>query len=286
MTITPARKRGLIVSGTMHAILLLLIIVGLPSLLFDTEIEEPTAITVDILPIAALSNVKPSKQSPVKPKEEEKPPEKPTEDKSEDPLEELKEEKKKASPVVKTKDDKPAPPEVTEAPDAPKIKEKEKPKDEKKEEQKEDPLDAILKGVKDTAAQEKKPSKSSEKKTESSSSANRSNRFDPNSPEAVSVRDAIQSQVYRCWNVPAGAKNADELIIPLEIDYDAGGNPLKVEVATKAQPRYATDPFFRAAADSAIRAVRRCAPLQNLPVESFSIWQYVDMNFNPRDMLY
>lgn len=284
---TPARKRGLIVSGTAHAILLLLIIIGLPSLLFDTEIEEPTAITVDILPIATISNVKPSTQTPAKPKEDKKPPAEPEKVIEEKPLDEVKEEKAKDSPPVKTKDEQPTPPDVTEAPDAPKIKEKEKPKkEEKKEETKEDPLDAILKSMKNTASKETKSSKSSETKSESSSGANRSNRFDPNSPEAVSIRDAIQSQVYRCWNVPAGARNAEELLIPLQIDYDAQGNPLKVVLDKKAQSRYGSDPFFRAAADSAIRAVKRCAPLQNLPAESFNIWQYVDMNFNPRDMLY
>lgn len=282
--IEKAERKGMIYSLAMHIFLLLLIIVGLPNMYSPDDIEEATAITVDILPIGEITNVKPSNSKPVK---KDKPkPAAPKKEITSKPLEALKEVKEKPSPAVKTKDSTPAPPKTEEVKDAPP---EEKPKDEPEKvepKEEEDPLDAILKGVKDTAAQDKETATAEELAEEASESGgNRSNNFDPNSPEAVTIRDAIQSQIYRCWSVPAGAKNAENLIIPLEIDYDKDGNPLKVELAKGAQSKYRSDSFFRAAADSAKRAVRRCAPLQDMPPDTFKIWQYVDMNFNPKDML-
>lgn len=278
------QKRGVQYSTILHVTLLLLFIVGLPSFFFpDPEIEEPTAITVDILPIAPISNVRPSQSKPaekVEKKEEKK-------EVQEKPLEPPKPEKEKPSPQVKTADEKPTPPPEATKPDENVVKKEEEKKEEEKEKPKDDPLDAILKSVKDTAAQktsEQTPEKA-EAKDSSSDSKSRSNRFDPNAPEAIAIRDAIQSQIYKCWNVPAGARDADKLIIPLQVDYDKLGNPEKIEIAPEGKGKYGSDPFFRAAADSAIRAIRACSPLQGLPPDSYHIWQYIDMNFNPRDML-
>lgn len=267
----------------MHGILLLLAIVGLPHFLFEDEIEEPAAITVDILPIAAISNVKMSEATPSEKKAEEEKKDKDTPKPADKPAE-----KEKPSPKVDTSKDTPPPPPPPEekAPDVAK-KEEKKPEKKADEKPKEDPLDAILKSVRETAATEK-TDKAKPTPTNSASASptrSRSNSFDPSSPEAMSLRDAIQAQVYKCWNVPSGAKDADKLIIPLEIDYDRTGTPTKVALAASAQSQYDSDGFFRAAADSAIRAVRACAPLTGLPPESYSIWQYVDMNFNPKDML-
>ena len=52
------------------------------------------------------------------------------------------------------------------------------------------------------------------------------------------------------------------------------------------QARMMTDPFFRAAAESAMRAVLnpRCNPLR-LPREKFDTWKSFILNFNPKEML-
>ncbi len=49
--------------------------------------------------------------------------------------------------------------------------------------------------------------------------------------------------------------------------------------------RYNSDSFFRAAADSALRAVHECSPLKNLPPEKYDTWHYMELNFDPKDML-
>ncbi len=278
------RKRGVRASAILHGILLLLMVTGLPSFLFNREPVEPAAITVDILPIAAVSNVKMSEATPSEKKAEDE-----KKDKDSAKPEDKPAEKEKPSPKVNTSKDTPppSPPPLAEAkPDV--AKSKEKPPEKKPDEKpKEDPLDAILKSVRDTAATEKadKPKPTQNSSASVSPARSRSNSFDPSSPQAMSLRDAIQAQLYKCWNVPAGAKDADKLIIPLQVDYDSTGMPTRVMLNASAQNQYNTDGFFRAAADSAIRAVRACAPLQGMPPETYSIWQYVDINFNPKDML-
>lgn len=278
-----AQKRAMTYSGGMHALLLLIFILGLPSFLSAPDIEEPTAITVEILPISAMSNVKPSNRS--KPKKEQAQEKAKPKEIIEKTLEDLKEEKEKPSPLVKTKDTPPPAPKVEEESDAP---EEEKPKEEPKKiekEQEEDPLDAILKGVRDTAAKDTKSAKAQEVADTSSASGNRSNSFDPNAPETIAIRDSIHNQIYLCWPMPAGARDAETLIVPLEIDYDKNGYPTKVVIAKSAMSKYRSDSFYRAAADTAVRSVKRCSPLKGLPPESYKTWQYVDMNFDPSKAL-
>jgi len=52
------------------------------------------------------------------------------------------------------------------------------------------------------------------------------------------------------------------------------------------QGRMSTDSFFRAAAESAMRAVLnpRCNPLK-LPREKYDVWKSFILNFNPKEML-
>jgi len=45
------------------------------------------------------------------------------------------------------------------------------------------------------------------------------------------------------------------------------------------------DDFFRTAAESAVRAVRLCTPLKNLPTTKYDRWQEITLTFNPREML-
>jgi hypothetical protein len=47
-----------------------------------------------------------------------------------------------------------------------------------------------------------------------------------------------------------------------------------------------SDPYYQAAAESALRAVRnpQCQPLK-LPLEKYSEWQTMSLSFNPKDIL-
>lgn len=278
------RNKGRIFSALLHFILFLFVILGLPSFLTPKPPEEPMAISVEILPLAEHSNVKPAEKPP---EPETKPEEKQTE-------------QKKPSPPVKTADSTPPPPPKDAVPLPEKPKEKkpdekkvEPPKDKKPDEKpekkkpKEDPLDAILKAVAKTAQKEKKDDKKKEKPTATDSTPNKSksDRYDPSIQMTMSEKDMIRNQLSKCWNVPAGAKDAQNLSIMIHIEYNRDAMPIKVEVAAESKARYNSDPFFRTAAESAIRAVQMCAPLKGLPADRYNGWSEMDVNFDPKDML-
>lgn len=284
------RKKGLTFSGVLHVVLIALIVFGLPTLFMMQPPEEPMAVTVDILPVAKISNVRPSAESPTQdqkdpPKEEKKEEQKP------ELKEPVKENKPKPSPIVKTETPPPPPkPEEKEKKEEKKPEEKkpEKPPEPKKEEKQkptEDPLDAILKSVKDTASSDVKPTPKEEKKETGGKKGSRSTNFDPNSPEALSIRDSIANQVYKCWNVPAGVRDAEQLVVLVEVEYDQAGNPTSVKLADESKSKAASNPAYNAAAGAATRAVQRCAPLQGMAPENYHIWSYVVIRFDPKDIL-
>ena len=99
----------------------------------------------------------------------------------------------------------------------------------------------------------------------------------------ISEVDAIRYQIEQCWSVPAGARDARDLVIRVRFS-------LKPDGSLRAPPEILdrdrmNDSFFRAAAESASRAVRLCTPLKNLPTGKYDRWQEIILTFNPRDML-
>lgn len=94
---------------------------------------------------------------------------------------------------------------------------------------------------------------------------------------------AFQKQLSRCWNILPGASNADMMAVNLTINVNQDRTVRDVQITDKA--RYQSDPVFRAAADSAIRAIRHpdCTPL-DLPPYKYEQWKTITLNFDPRTM--
>jgi hypothetical protein len=102
-------------------------------------------------------------------------------------------------------------------------------------------------------------------------------------PLSISEVDAIRQQIKRCWNVPAGAKDAQDLVIEVALVMNPDATVRDARVIDAA--RMKSDPFYRAAAESARRAVLnpKCNPLK-LPSEKYREWQQITLTFNPKDM--
>ena len=106
--------------------------------------------------------------------------------------------------------------------------------------------------------------------------------------ELASIRELdrlgnlIRSQISPCWSPPPGARDADTLQVSLEISVDPTGKILQVSVVDDT--RMALDSYFRSAAESARRAVLKCAPLE-LPADQYEIWKEIKFNFDPSKML-
>lgn len=276
----PEQRKGLIVSGSLHFIMFCFMIFGLPSFMWRDTPPQPMVVSVELLPISEITNVKNS-EAPLAEKEKEEP---------------VKEEKT-PTPPVKAEEPAPPPPEPKPEPvkeEKPKEKpaekkpEKEKPK-EKPKKPKEDDLDAVLKSLRESSEKDKKAEKEKEKKPAEDAGTKtkaKNANYDPGLPMSMTELDAIRSQIAKCWNVPAGAKDAHELQVTIRVQLAQDGAVLKVELASDNKSRYAADSFFRAAADSAMRAVHKCSPLKNLPTDKYQTWRDMEMTFDPKEMLF
>jgi hypothetical protein len=102
----------------------------------------------------------------------------------------------------------------------------------------------------------------------------------------ISELDAFSAAVERCWTIPAGARNAQNLRVTIRLFLTQDGNLLRApEVVDAARMNRAGEETFRAAAESAMRAVQRCAPYRMLPAQKYDTWREIEMNFDPRTVL-
>ena len=100
----------------------------------------------------------------------------------------------------------------------------------------------------------------------------------------LSEIDAFKIQMRRCWTVPAGVANAEGLVVRIKIFLRPDGSIAQPPQLINTSRLLAGDAQFRAAADSAMRAIRRCAPFR-MPADKYSSWSEIDLNFDPREML-
>jgi hypothetical protein len=95
--------------------------------------------------------------------------------------------------------------------------------------------------------------------------------------------DRVREQIARCWNIPAGARDAKDLVIKLRGTIAPDGRVLQAAIVDQGRM---SDPFFRAAAESAKRALFHplCTPLR-LPPEKYESWKTFEIDLSPKDIL-
>lgn len=96
----------------------------------------------------------------------------------------------------------------------------------------------------------------------------------------ASLVQAIRAQIIPCWNIPPGSEGMTvDLHIRLAKDGSVSG-----PVTITAQSGGANAMVARAFAESAKRAVSRCAPLK-LPAALYDQWHDIDpLHFDPKDV--
>ncbi len=101
---------------------------------------------------------------------------------------------------------------------------------------------------------------------------------------SASEIDLIREQISRCWNVPAGARDAKDLVVEIHVLVNPDGTVRQATIVD--QGRLASDPDFRAAAESARRAFYNpeCTPLR-LPPDKYEVWKDLVVDFSPKDVL-
>jgi hypothetical protein len=99
----------------------------------------------------------------------------------------------------------------------------------------------------------------------------------------ATITTALQQMVGECWNPPTGAQNAEDLRVRVRILFNVDGELARPpEIMDKG--RMNSNSFYRVAAESAARAIRRCAPYE-LPKDKFDLWKEIDFMFDPSEML-
>lgn len=99
----------------------------------------------------------------------------------------------------------------------------------------------------------------------------------------VNEMDALQSAMYKCWRMPADAKNPEKLIVRLAVKILPDGFVQDVKIIDSARQRRGDpgNPFWDVAEQRAVRAVSQCGPYDFLPAEKYSQWKDMTLNFRP-----
>jgi outer membrane biosynthesis protein TonB len=308
-------RPGLALSGALHVGLLAVLILGLPTLFHPPPVEEmPIAVQlVNLAPETRATHPNPNPRSEAKPeppaeapvaKPEPKPeppqpappppsaaaPPAPTE-----PPPRPVEEKPEAAPPpppkpAEVKPEPPPPPPdklLTARPKEKPLPPQPTPKTEAKVEQKRYDPSQFANLLKNLATQQTAPSPDAppqRRQTASAAPPSSQPRAPLGSQLSASELDMVREQIARCWNVPAGARDAKDLVVVIRVVVNPDGTVQKATIVDQA--RAASDPFFRAAAESARRAFfnPQCRPL-HLPPEKYAIWKDLVVDFSPKDIL-
>lgn len=100
----------------------------------------------------------------------------------------------------------------------------------------------------------------------------------------MSELDALRRQIEFCWNVPIGARDIFDIQVDILLEINSDRTVSRAILVDRS--RYDRDNTYRAAADSAMRAVfdPRCSPL-DLPAGKYEQWHRLTLSFNPSGMM-
>lgn len=96
--------------------------------------------------------------------------------------------------------------------------------------------------------------------------------------------EIISRQIYPHWIVPSGVRDAEDIIIEIHIELGDSGEVIPSSIRILDQRRYINDQIFRAAADSARRAILEASPL-NIPKEKLHLLRSITMQFDLKKAL-
>jgi outer membrane biosynthesis protein TonB len=269
-------KRSIVVSGTLHLAVIVAATVAWPHALVLSD-ESPPTVPVDLVTVADVTNIAPTVEET---KKTEPPPEAPA----------------PPQPAVAA----PPPPQAEVAP--PDLDKTPTPKPKELPKQAEQTTPAPPK----PALPRRKPQPTPQAKFDVDSVIALLDKREPK-PEAppanakpaeqtvkgigtqdamtMDIKDALLAQMRACWNVPIGAPNPEQLIVQVRVFLAPDGRLLQAQVEPATRAAAATNPFIRAAAEAASRAINSCSPYKYLPPDRYDSWREIVMTFDPSKMI-
>lgn len=267
-------RRSVIASGLLHVAIITATSMAWTAS-YSLPDETPPAVPVDLITIADVTNVAPAQPDPpkVKPLPDPEPPPPP-------PVAAPPPEEAEVAPEPDKPLPKPEPPkeQLARAPEHP-VRPKLKPSREKP--QKFD-VDSVLAFLDKSAPQTPKPAPApAVKKAEVPVQG-----LGAQDAFTLDIKDALLAQMRECWNVPEGSPNPEKLIVQVRVFLTPDGSlaqPPQLEAASRAAA--ASNPYIRAAAEAALRAINVCEPYKHLPTEKYQVWREIVMTFDPSKMI-
>ena len=184
-------------------------------------------------------------------------------------------------PKVKSK---PKPPEFAKKDNVTK-KKKEIIKDKKEEQKQKKRVDNILKSIEKIKSEKKKQlAKTEDLEEEKDLDENKKEKsINLGEKLTISEKDAIRRQFYRCWIVPAGAKNIKDYKVSIKLKLNEDGEVISSKIINNSKMN---NTFFRTLAESAVRAVNHpdCKRLK-VPKKKYETWKETILDFDPSVMI-
>ena len=85
----------------------------------------------------------------------------------------------------------------------------------------------------------------------------------------------LKARIYSCWSIPIGLPYEKDLKVRIKLKLNENGYVLSTKIIDYERM---SDPIYKLVAESALRAIERCEPLNTLKS------QEVTLNFAPKDM--
>ena len=102
--------------------------------------------------------------------------------------------------------------------------------------------------------------------------------------QAATEADLVANAMYKCWRMPAAAKDAENLQVRLNVKLVIGGHVESVTLLDQAASRRLSpgNEYWDIAERGAIAAVNKCAPYDFLPEARYGIWRELILNLRPQ----
>ena len=102
--------------------------------------------------------------------------------------------------------------------------------------------------------------------------------------QAATEADLVANAMYKCWRMPAAAKDAENLQVRLNVKLVIGGHVESVTLIDQAASRRLSpgNEYWDIAERGAIAAVNKCAPYDFLPEARYGIWRELILNLRPQ----
>jgi hypothetical protein len=101
---------------------------------------------------------------------------------------------------------------------------------------------------------------------------------------AATEADLVANAMYKCWRMPAAARDAENLQVRLNVKLVIGGHVESVTLIDQAASRRLSpgNSHWEVAERSAIAAVNKCAPYDFLPEARYGVWRELILNLRPQ----